>query len=427
MQHKHSESLKSRRQLLANKRKIINDPVHGFIHLQYDLIYDLLEHPYFQRLRRIQQLGLSAFVYPGANHTRFAHALGATHLMQQAIEVLRSKGQEISEAEAESVCAAILLHDIGHGPYSHALEHTLVTKVHHEAVSLAYMQAINKEMNGRLDLAIAIFENKYPRKFLNQLVSSQLDMDRLDYLSRDSFFTGVHEGVIGYDRIIKMLDVAEDEIVVEEKGIYSIEKFIISRRLMYWQVYLHKTVLCAETMMVKVLERAKSLALNGVEINASKNLDVFLQKDWSLEDFTQGDLLQKFAMLDDSDILYSLKNWSNHSDHVLYYLANGILNRKLLKIEFQKTAIAPEILLANIHKYMELTKWDLESISYLVFEDSTSNKAYNSGNDSIKILYKNGSKVDIAEASDNLNIKGLTDPVIKYFMCYPKYLPNQKI
>ncbi len=246
-------------------------------------------------------------------------------------------------------------------------------------------------------------------------------------MSRDSFFTGVHEGVIGYDRIIKMLDVAEDEIVVEEKGIYSIEKFIISRRLMYWQVYLHKTVLCAETMMVKVLERAKSLALNGVEINASKNLDVFLLKDWSLEDFTQGDLLQKFAMLDDSDILYSLKNWSNHSDHVLYYLANGILNRKLLKIEFQKTAIAPEILLANIHKYMELTKWDLESISYLVFEDSTSNKAYNSGNDSIKILYKNGSKVDIAEASDNLNIKGLTDPVIKYFMCYPKYLPNQKI
>jgi len=408
---------------LANKRKIINDPVHGFIHLQYELVYDLLEHPWFQRLRRIQQLGLSAFVYPGANHTRFAHALGATHLMQQAIEVLRFKGHFISEEEAESLCAAILLHDIGHGPFSHALEHTLITSVHHEELSLAFMKAINAEWKGRLDTTIAIFEDKYPKKFLHQLVSSQLDMDRLDYLSRDSFFTGVHEGVIGYDRIIKMLEVADDEIVIEEKGIYSLEKFIISRRLMYWQVYLHKTVLSAEMMMVKLLSRAKQAASEGAVVEGSIHLHPFLYDTWKSASWSMEEMLQKFASLDDSDILYSMKTWVSHPDPVLSYLSKSLLQRKLLKIIMQKDTISADLIAEKMAIAAGSFGWTAEELSYILFSDMASNMAY-SPQGRIQILFKDKTIRDLVEASDYLNLRSLSNQVVKHYLCFPKYTPT---
>jgi len=404
-----------------NKKKIINDPVYGFLSITYDIMYDLMEHPYFQRLRRIQQLGLTSYVYPGALHTRFHHALGATHLMGQAIDVLRAKGVEITEEEAEAVTIAILLHDVGHGPFSHALEHTILENIEHEDISVLFMQRLNEEFEGKLSLALEIFENRYPKKFLHQLVSSQLDMDRLDYLTRDSFFTGVHEGVIGYDRIIKMLNVREDELVVEEKGIYSIEKFIISRRLMYWQVYLHKTVLCAEVMLVKVLKRAKELFRKDVALFTTPALAFFMGKDWEIDDFKKNPaILQHYANLDDTDIFVAMKIWQEHDDLILSTLSKSIIQRKLFKIELQKEAFSYNKI-SDLRTAMK-EKYGLseEDIEYFVFTDVSSNSAYSPKEDKINILFKNGEISDIAYASDQLNIQLLSAAVVKYYLCYPK-------
>ena len=406
-----------------NKKKIINDPVYGFISINHEIIFDLIEHPYFQRLRRISQLGLSSYVYPGAVHSRFHHALGATHLMQQAIIALRAKGVDITDAEYEAVTIAILLHDIGHGPFSHALEHTILENVDHETVSVLFMEKLNEEMGGRLSMALEIFENKYPKKFLHQLVSSQLDMDRLDYLTRDSFFTGVHEGVIGYDRIIKMLNVKDDTLVVEEKGIYSIEKFIVSRRLMYWQVYLHKTVLCAEVMLVQMLKRAKQLYKEGKELYTTPALAYLMSKDWTVEDFRETpEVLEQFARLDDTDLYVVMKVWKNNEDFLLSDLCKRLVNRKLFKTELQREAFNFRYI-NEIRKKVQ-DKYNLmeENIDYLVLTDSTSNSAYSHKEDHINILYKNGKIEDIATASDQLNIQMLAAPVVKYYLCYPKDL-----
>lgn len=405
---------------LINKKKIFNDPVYGFISVPYELILELIDHPYFQRLRRIKQLGLSDLVYPGALHTRFHHVVGCTNLMQQAIEVLRSKGHEITDEEAKGVTLAILLHDIGHGPYSHALEHSIAKGVHHEELSLLFMEKLNKEFNGQLSTAIEIFTNKYPKKFLHQLVSSQLDMDRLDYLKRDSFYTGVSEGVVSNQRIIKMLDVVNDELVIQEKGIYSIEKFIVARRLMYWQVYLHKTVISAEFLLVKILERAKELAKKGVDLFCSPSLHLFLYSDITKKDFEREEVLNAFSKLDDYDVLGAIKVWTNHSDKVLSELSKMITNRTLLKIWMQNEPFSEEQIKEHQTKAAKKLGVSDKDLSYFVFTDHIENNAYNANSDSINILYKSGKILDITEASDNLNIQALTKPVKKYFLCYPR-------
>lgn len=405
---------------VTNKRKIINDPVYGFITVPSELVYDLIEHRYFQRLRYIRQLGLTVYVYPGALHTRFHHALGAMHLMMQAIEVLRGKGVDISAEEAEAVVIAILLHDIGHGPFSHALEHSLVREISHEALSLMFMERLNDSFQGQLSLAIQIFKGNYEKSFLHDLVSSQLDMDRLDYLNRDSFFTGVEEGVVGFERIIKMLDVRDNHIAVEYKGIYSIEQFLIARRLMYWQVYLHKTVLAAEMMLVKVLQRAKELTQKGEMLFATPTLQLFLQNDYNLSDFAQkNDLLDHFAALDDTDIYAALKVWQNNSDPILSKLAYGLLYRKLLKVELEKKP-------SGDFRYADLLKQTAarygiseNDARYFVFRDTTSNSAYTFHDSPINIVFKNGVVKNVAEAADYLNIALLASPVVKYYMCFP--------
>lgn len=401
------------------KNKIFNDPVYGFISTPYDSILRVIDHPYFQRLRRIKQLGLTHMVYPGALHTRFHHAMGCTHLMRQAIETLRSNGHEITEKEAEGVILAILLHDIGHGPFSHALEHSIVKGMHHEELSLVFMNELNTEFNGMLDTAIAIFKNDYPKEFLHQLVSSQLDMDRLDYLKRDSFYTGVSEGVVSNQRIIKMLDIVNDELVIVEKGLYSIEKFIVARRLMYWQVYLHKTVISAEFMLVKVLERAKELAKQGIELFCSPALRFFLYQHVQKSDFKNKEVIQAFAALDDFDILGAIKVWVNHSDRVLSMLSDMIINRKLLKVKVAKTPFTELDLLSEKESFMDKTGMSLEESNYFVFSNHMENNAYNPSYESINILYKDGSVLDITEASDNLNIQALTQTVRKYYLCTP--------
>ncbi len=404
----------------SKKKKIFNDPVYGFITVPYEIILDIIDHPYVQRLRRIKQLGLSDIVYPGALHTRFHHVLGCTNLMQQAIETLRSKGHEITEKEAEGVLLAILLHDVGHGAYSHALEHTIVKGVHHEELSLLFMEQLNREFNGALDIAIQIFKNTYPKRFLHQLVSGQLDMDRLDYLKRDSFYTGVSEGVVSNQRIIKMLDVVNDELVIQEKGIYSIEKFIVARRLMYWQVYLHKTVISAEFLLVKTLERAKELATQGEELFCSPAFRFFLYADITKEDFQQKSTLEHFAQIDDYDVLGAIKVWTEHSDKVLALLSNMLVNRKLLKIRLQKEPFTKEEIQKEKEKAAQKLGVPIEETDYFVFTDAIENNAYNPDSDSIKIVYKTGETKDITEASDNLNIQALSKTVKKYFLCYPK-------
>jgi HD superfamily phosphohydrolase len=405
---------------LKYKKKIFNDPVYGFIATPYASILEVIDHPYFQRLRRIKQLGLTHMVYPGALHTRFHHALGCTHLMKQAIDTLRNNGHEITEEEAEGVILAILLHDIGHGPFSHALEHSIVKGMHHEELSMIYMNAINKDLNGKLDMAIEIFSNKYHKKFLHQLVSSQLDMDRLDYLKRDSFYTGVSEGVVSNQRIIKMLDIQNDELVIEEKGIYSIEKFIVARRLMYWQVYLHKTVLSAEHMLVKVLARSKELAKEGTDLFCSPALRLFLYNDITKSDFENPEIIKAFAQLDDFDILGAIKVWTNHEDRVLSLLSQMIIDRNLLKIKLESDPIPEETLIVKKENVAKDLNISLEETKYFVFTDWIENNAYNPESDRINILFKNGEVKDICEASDNLNIQALAKPVRKYFICYPK-------
>lgn len=412
----------------TNKKKIINDPVFGFINIRSELVFDLIEHPYFQRLRRIKQLGLSSMVYPGANHTRFEHALGALHLMRSAIGILRLKGQDITDEEADAVTVAILLHDIGHGPFSHVLECTLVPGVSHEKISLLLMQELNRRFDNKLELAIQIFTDKYPKHFLHQLVSSQLDMDRLDYLSRDSFFSGVSEGVISSERIIKMLNVKNDELVVEYKGIYSVENFLIARRLMYWQVYLHKTVLSAEYLLINVLVRARELALNGEDLFATPVLKAFLTRNISLEDFTNNVIiagrpaLDLFASLDDNDIISSIKEWQNHSDQILSYLSTCIINRRLFKIKMSKKPIAEhkiQELKEKICRHFNICNDDLR---YFIISDMISNNAYNKvSNDKINVLFKNNKVSDIADASD-INLSAFSETVRKYFICYPKEL-----
>jgi len=406
-------------QPIHNKRKIINDPVHGFITIPDDLIFDLIEHPYFQRLRQIKQLGLSHLVYPGANHTRFHHAIGAMHLMVKAIDVLRTKKVEISEEERLGAIVAILLHDIGHGPFSHTLEHSLLDKVHHEEVSLLFMQELNRQFNGKLDTAIAIFNDTHPKKFLHQMVSGQLDMDRLDYLQRDSYFTGVEEGVIGSERIIKMLDVVDGNLVIEEKGIYSIENFIGARRIMYWQVYMHKTVVSSEHMMISILRRAKLLFQQHIDLFASPSLKIFLKQDVSLDDFkTNTQWLQNFAMIDDNDIITSIKVWQSCDDKILSKLCTMLLTRKLFKTEISKTEISQEKITQQKNKIAEKLNISLEDVSYFAIYETLVNNAYDEKDKQILILSKSGITQDIVQASDNLNILALTKPVEKYCFCY---------
>ena len=403
------------------KDKIINDPIYGFVKLDKGIITDLIDHPYFQRLRKISQLGLSYLVYPGAHHTRFHHAIGCMFLMNKAINQIRDKGHEITEAEAEALKIAILLHDIGHGPFSHALEHSIAYNISHEHLSYLFMQRLNEQFEGKLSLAIEIFNNKHPKQFLHQLVSSQLDMDRLDYLKRDSFFSGVTEGNIGIERIINMLDVVNDNLVVEEKGIYSIEKFLIARRLMYWQVYLHKTVVSAENMLIKVLQRAKDLITAGKEIYTPLGLSVFLNNNYTLNDFnTNPELLNYFAELDDFDIYSSLKYWKNNPDFVLSKLSDMILNRKLLKIKVQNTAFGTLEIEKELERIQQQCNISKQEAKYFVFSDKVSNNTYNNEKENINILMKNGDVIDITAASDHFNIEALNKTVNKYFLCYPK-------
>jgi HD superfamily phosphohydrolase len=408
-----------------NKKKIINDPVYGFINIPSELVFDLISHPFFQRLRYIKQLGMTHLVYPGALHTRFHHALGAMHLMSLAIEVLRGKGQEITKTEEEAATIAILLHDIGHGPFSHALEHSLVKGIHHEDISMLMMEKLNLEFKGRLTTAIEVFTGKYPKKFLQQLISSQLDLDRMDYLNRDSFFTGVSEGVISFDRIIKMFNVADDHLVIEEKGIYSIEKFLVARRLMYWQVYLHKTVIAGEQLLVKILKRAKELAERGEDLFATPALQHFLKNDVKRSDFLEENIhLSQFATLDDQDIFASVKVWRNHPDRVLSLLCDMLVDRHLLKTEIS-SSLADEnrvqIIRDNTEGSLGINQ---NEVSYFVFTDVISNRAYNTaeGNSTINILMKNNETIDIAKASDLSNLESLDKTVTKHILCYPRII-----
>ena len=402
----------------TNKLKILNDPIYGFIRIPNSLIFDIIEHASFQRLRRVSQMGLSNLVYPGANHTRFHHALGCLHLMQKAISVLTMKGVKISKDEETALCIAILLHDIGHGAFSHALEHSIVTGITHEEISLKYMQQLNKEFNGKLDLAIEIFTGKYHRLFLQQLISSQLDIDRLDYLKRDSFYTGVAEGNISSDRLIAMMNVVNDELVIEKKGIYSVEKFLIARRLMYWQVYLHKTSLVAEHMLVTVLKRAKELAEKKIDLFCSSSLRYFLYNKTNKDNF-DAKVLALFSELDDYDLLSAIKEWTNHSDKIISNLSSMIVNRNLLKIEIFDEVVSEIDFLTFTNKLMISSGLTEKEASYFVFNGDISNQAYNK-NQPIKILNKNGDIEDIVLASDQLNLQALSKPVKKFFICYPK-------
>ena len=403
------------------ERKIINDPVFGFINIPKGLLYDIVRHPLLQRLTRIKQVGLSSVVYPGAQHTRFQHSLGAFHLMSEAITQLASKGNFIFDSEAEAVQAAILLHDIGQGPFSHVLEDTIVKGVSHEEISLMLMERMNKEMNGQLSLAIQIFKDEYPKRFLHQLVSGQLDMDRLDYLRRDSFYTGVTEGNIGSARIIKMLDVADDRLVVESKGIYSIENFLTARRLMYWQVYLHKTSVAYEKMLISTLLRAKELASQGVELFASPALRFFLYNDINPTEFYNNpDCLENFIQLDDNDIWTALKVWSTHTDKVLSTLSTGMINRNIFKVEISSEPISEDRkkeLTLHISQQLGIT---LSEANYFVSTPSIEKNMYDPADDSIDIIYKDGTIKNIAEASDMLNISLLSKKVKKYYLCYQR-------
>ena len=399
------------------KRKMINDPVYGFVTIRHAFVLELINHRYFQRLRRITQLGLSSLVYPGAGHNRFQHAMGAMHLMQNAIDELRLKGHAISHEEEVGLLCAILLHDIGHGPFSHALESSIVNEVHHEHISSFAMQRLNQEFKGQLNLTLEIFNGTYPRKFMHQLVSSQLDMDRLDYLARDSFFSGVVEGQVGSERLIKMLDVVNDQLVVEEKGIYSIEKFIVARRFMYWQVYLHKTVLSAEYMLVNVLRRAKQLADQGEQLWASPSLQYFLNNKISLSHFEGSDeAFEMFMKLDDIDILGALKVWASHSDFVLSQLATRIVERRLFKIEISRNEIPETTIQQAIEGIQNEYNISAEEARYFVLNGKVDNRAYNSMNEGILVKMKNGEIIDAAKASDHDNLSALSATVEKYFL-----------
>ena len=401
--------------------KILNDPVYGFITLNRGILLDLIDHPYFQRLSRIKQLGLTYLVYPGAHHTRFHHAVGAAYLMKQALSTFKELGVNIQREEERGALIAILLHDIGHGPYSHALEHSFLSGVSHENVSEIFMRKLDEQYNGELSLAIQIFRNEYHKKFLHQLVSSQLDMDRLDYLKRDSFFTGVSEGVVSNQRIIKMFDIVDDEILIKEKGIYSIEKFIVARRLMYWQVYLHKTVLSAEFLLAKIISRARELLCNGEKLFVTPELNMFLTKNISKFELEQEVYLNAFASLDDNDIMTCIKVWMQSKDIVLSRLASMLIERKLLKVKISNTSFDDE----QVNEIRKIHQKDLgmndHEIKYFVFQEQMINNAYDPRKDTIKIKYKDGTVKDITDASDNLNVSALAKPVTKYYLFAPYF------
>ena len=401
-----------------NKLKIINDPIYGFIHIPSTLVFDIIEHPYFQRLRRINQMALSYLVFPGAKHTRFEHVLGCVFLMQKTVEMLRFKGVQISDKEAEGLYIAILLHDIGHGPFSHAMEHSIVEGISHEEISLRFMQELNNVFNGKLDTAIAIFQGTYPRKFMHQLISGQLDMDRADYLKRDSFYTGVAEGNINSERLISMLNVRNDELVVEEKGLYSVEKFLIARRLMYWQVYLHKTSVVAEQILIRLLNRAKELVQQGQELTMSTALAFFVKNKISKDNFSQ-EVLEMFARLDDTDIISAMKEWQFYPDIVLSKLSKMLLNRDLLKIKVRLNDFE-EQKIKRLQKLSIAKGVGEKDMKYFVFTGVMTNRAYNPGKEIIKILTKNGRVVDLTKTSEAINLEPLSQVTERYYICYPK-------
>ncbi|WMX15427.1 MULTISPECIES: HD domain-containing protein [unclassified Aureispira] len=401
--------------------KIVNDPIYGLIEIPKGIISDLIEHPYFQRLRRITQLGLTHYVYPGATHNRFHHSIGAMHLTMQAVHTLKCKGVDITKEESEAVIIAILLHDLGHGPFSHSLEHMLVD-INHEAISMLLMERLNKVFEGQLDLAIQIFKNKYPKKFLYQLVSGQLDMDRMDYLTRDSFFTGVQEGNIGYDRLLQMLNVHEDKLVIEFKGIYSVENFLIARRLMYWQVYLHKNVICAGEMLIQIVRRARYLCQNGVELPISKTLHYFLSQTLTSKDLKKNanEIVEYFYRLDDIDILAAIKGFEEHPDFVLSFLSKSLLERKLLKVDLRNKPIDASFLDAVRTKikqiYPEISD---DELSYLVLEGKEANRAYKMGKEEILILLQDKTAKPISKWQEHSMQR---KEIVKYFACYPKFV-----
>ena len=402
------------------KNKIINDPIYGFITLNDGVIFQIIKHPFFQRLRRISQLGLSSLVYPGALHTRFQHAIGCMHLMEKSITEIRKKGHQITEEESESLKIAILLHDIGHSPFSHSLENIIV-QTPHEKLSLLFMEKLNNDLNQDLELALLIFKNQYKKKFLHQLVSSQLDMDRLDYLKRDSFYSGVIEGNVGTDRIINMMNIADDKLVIEQKGIYSIENFLIARRLMYWQVYLHKTVISFEHTLIQTLKRAKQLIVKSKNsIFCTNELKYFLENNFNEEDFRRdSNLLLRFSSLDDHDIYYCLKQWCKEEDKVISILSRSIINRDPLKIIIRRTQFSHEDISKKKKNIMKEYKLSKAEVDYIVFTNKVSNSTYKYGKDDINILMKDGEIKNITDASDQFNIHALSKTINKYFLCYP--------
>jgi HD superfamily phosphohydrolase len=405
-----------------NDSKIINDPVFGFIKIPRGLLYNIVKHPLMQRLTRIKQLGLASVVYPAAQHTRFQHSLGAFHLMSEAILSLQQKGNFIFDSEAEAVEAAILMHDIGHGPLSHVLENTLINGITHEEISLLMMEQINEEMNGELNLAMKIFKDEYPKHFLHQLISSQLDMDRLDYLRRDSFFTGVNEGNIGSARIIKMLDVVDDKLVVDSKGIYSIENYLTSRRLMYWSVYLHKTAVAYEKVLINLLTRAKQLAQQGKNIFAPPQLRFFLYNNVESKDFTLGsEALRNYELLDDNDLWSSIKVWAQNDDKILSILAGDMINRNIFKVEIHENHIDEETISALQNKLAEEAGVSIEEAQYLFSVSRIQKDMYDVNDDQISILYKDGTIKDITDASDLLNVSLLSKKIRKYYLCYQRF------
>ncbi|AIY14764.1 HD domain-containing protein [Cellulophaga baltica] len=401
------------------KLEIFNDPIYGFINIPTPLVFSLIAEPSFQRLRRISQMGMSYLVYPGAHHTRFHHALGCMHLMQQAVQILRIKDIDISEKEEEGLLCAILLHDIGHGPFSHAMEHSIVEGVSHEYISLQFMESLNEKIKGKLETAIAIFKGEHPKKFLNQLVSSQLDIDRLDYLKRDSFYTGVAEGNINSERLITMLNVVDNELVVERKGIYSVEKFLMARRFMYWQVYLHKTGLVAEQLLISILKRAKELLARGEKLACSDALMFFMTNKIGKDDFTASNL-NRFASLDDVDILSAIKQWQNSSDFTLSKLSEMILNRELLQIKIKNKPISLKKLAKQRAIFMKEYQLNDQDVNYFVYSGIVQNQTYDSKKQNIKILNDNGKVTDVVKASDQLNLKTVSKITTKYYICYPK-------
>ena len=403
----------------TNKLKIFNDPIYGFITIPNAFIYDLIQHPYFQRLRRISQMGMSYLVYPGAHHTRFHHALGCMHIMQKAVQTLQFKGVAISQVEEEALYIAILLHDIGHGPFSHAMEHSIVEGVHHEELSLLFMEQLNLEFEGKLNLAIQVFKGEYPRKFMLQLISSQLDMDRMDYLKRDSFYSGVAEGNINSDRLIQMMHVKDDLLVIEEKGIYSVEKFLVARRLMYWQAYLHKTSVVAELILTKILKRAKELSQNEVLLPINSPLQFFMTHKITLDNFDKV-TLTNFSYLDDYDIMGAIKSWQFHDDYVLQNLCRMILNRDLLKIQITEDKPDKADLLILKNKFMQIASISEKESAYFVFKGKLKNQAYSKSSAPIYILKKDNSIEDVVEASDQMYLKALSKEVTKYYVCFPK-------